>query len=56
MEIKVREEVIRRVDEIMIKGGELKVIVEKRGNERLPTIFVYPDNKIVCKTETLLIE
>ena len=53
MEIDVRKEVERQLQEILIKGGEFRVQVEVRGNERLPTIFSYPANKIVCKKETL---
>jgi len=53
MEIIVQEEVLRQLQEIMIKGGELKVIVEVRGLDRIPTIYCWPGNKIVCKTERL---
>lgn len=44
----------KAAEEIMTKGGELKMIVIKRDRERIPEIYVYPDNKIRCKSETLL--
>ena len=53
MEIGVREEVVRQLQEILIKGGELRIVVERRGNERIPSIFTYPENKVRCKTEFL---
>jgi hypothetical protein len=53
MEIDVFDETNRQLKEIMIKGGEIRVIVERRGNERVPIIFTYPENKVRCKTETL---
>lgn len=53
MEINVIEEAVRQLKEILIKGGELRIVVERRGNERIPIIFTYPENKIRCKTETL---
>ena len=53
MEINIMDEAIRQLKEILIKGGELRIIVERRGNERIPTIYSYPDNKTICNKETL---
>ena len=53
MEIEWREELMRQAQEVMIKGGELIFKVEKRGNERIPEIFIYSGNKTKCKTEIL---
>jgi hypothetical protein len=53
MEIKWTEELLRQAQEIMIKGGELTFKVIRRGNERIPEIYSYPENRVKCKTETL---
>lgn len=53
MEIEWREELLRQAQEIMIKGGELNFKVLRRGNERIPEIYSYPENKVRCKTEVL---
>ena len=53
MEIRWSEELLRQAKEIMIKGGELKFVVIRRGNERIPEIFTYPENRVKCNTETL---
>lgn len=52
MEIKWNEELLRQAKDIMVKGGELKFKVIRRGNERIPEIYSYPENKIRCTTET----
>lgn len=54
MEIAWKEELLRQAQEIMIKGGELRFLVIRRGNERIPEIYSFPENKIRCKTETLI--
>ncbi len=54
MEIKWKEELIRQAQEIMIKGGELRFVVIRRNNERIPEIYTYPENKVRCNTETLI--
>jgi hypothetical protein len=54
MEIKWEEELLRQANEIMLKGGELRFVVLRRGEERIPEIYSYPENKIRCKTETLI--
>ncbi len=54
MQIDWREELLSQAQEIMIKGGELRLVVIRRGNERIPEIYSYPENKIRCKTETLI--
>ncbi len=53
MEIKWQEELLRQAQGIMIKGGELKFIVARRGNERIPEIYSYPENRTVCNKESL---
>lgn len=53
MQINWRDELLRQAQEIMIKGGELKFIVARRGNERIPEILSYPENRVVCSRETL---
>jgi hypothetical protein len=53
MEIRWQEELIRQAQEVMIKGGELKFLVLRRGNERIPEIYTYPENKVRCSTEYL---
>ncbi len=53
MEIEWREELTRQAQEIMIKGGELRFVVIRRGNERIPEIYSYPENKVSCKKESL---
>jgi len=53
MEIKWQEELLRQAQEIMIKGGELRLVVIRRGNERIPEIYSYPENKVKCKIEVL---
>ena len=54
MEIKWRDELIRQAQEVMIKGGELRFVVIRRNNERIPEIYSYPENKTRCSTETLI--
>ncbi len=54
MEIRWKEELIRQAQEVMIKGGELRLVVIRRGNERIPEIYTYPENKVRCSTETLI--
>lgn len=54
MEIKYEQELLRQAKEIMIKGGELRFVVLRRGNERIPEIYSYPENKIRCNSETLI--
>lgn len=54
MEINWREELVRQAQEIMIKGGELKFKVTRRDNKRLPEIYIYPENRTACSTETLI--
>jgi hypothetical protein len=54
MEIKWAEELMRQAQEIMIKGGELRFIVARRGNERIPEIYTYPANRIMCNKEILV--
>jgi hypothetical protein len=53
MEIDWQEELLRQAKEIMIKGGELKFVVLRRGADRIPEIYSYPENKTRCRTETL---
>jgi hypothetical protein len=53
MEIAWKEELLRQAQEVMIKGGELRFLVLRRKNERIPEIYSYPENKIRCKTEIL---
>ena len=53
MEIEWQQELLRQANEIMIKGGELRFIVIRRNTERIPEIYSYPENKILCKTEPL---
>ena len=53
MEIEWSKELLRQAQEIMIKGGELRFIVARRGNERIPEIFSYPENKVKCSIEKL---
>ena len=52
--IEWQKELIKQAEVIMLKGGELIFKVEKRGPERVPEIFIYPDNKIRCKSEFLI--
>ena len=54
MEIEWKQALISKAEEVMSRGGELRLIVIKRGRERIPEIYTYFDNKIRCKTETLL--
>jgi hypothetical protein len=54
MEIEWKEELLRLAQEIMIKGGELRFVVIRRSNERIPEIYTYPENKTRCKIETLI--
>lgn len=54
MEIQWTEELLRQAQEVMIKGGELRFLVIRRGNERIPEIYSYPENKIRCSVETLV--
>ena len=54
MEIRWKEELLRQAQEVMIKGGELRFVVIKRGQERILEIYSYPSNKIKCATETLI--
>ena len=54
MEIKWDKELLRQAQEIMLKGGELKFIVARRGNDRFPEIYTYPENRIACNKETLV--
>lgn len=54
MEIRWTEELLRQAKEIMIKGGELRFVVIRRNDERIPEIYSYPENKIRCNTETLI--
>ncbi len=54
MEIRWQEELLRQAQEVMIKGGELKFLVIRRGNERIPEIYSYPENKTRCSIETLI--
>lgn len=54
MEIRWQEELLRQAQEVMIKGGELKFLVIRRGNERIPEIYSYPENKVRCSIETLI--
>jgi hypothetical protein len=44
----------RAASKIMIEGGELRMIVIKRERDRIPEIYVYPDNKERCKKETII--
>lgn len=53
MEIAWADELLRQAKEVMIKGGELRFVVLRRGNERIPEIYSYPENKTRCKTEVL---
>ena len=47
MEIKWREELLKRAEEILIKGGKLEFIVYKReNNKRRLFLHLYPENKI----------
>jgi len=54
LEIKWDKELLRQAQEIMLKGGELKFIVARRGNDRFPEIYTYPENRIACNKETLV--
>ena len=49
-----QKELITAGEYIMKQGGELHFRVTKRGRERIPTISIFPDNYIRCKTETLI--
>jgi hypothetical protein len=49
-----REAIVAAGEHIMRHGGELCFRVVVRGNERLPSISVFPENYIKCKTEILL--
>jgi len=53
MEIKWQEELLRQAKDIMIKGGEIRFVVVRRNNERIPEIFSYPENKTRCNVEIL---
>jgi 16S rRNA G1207 methylase RsmC len=53
MDIAWNEELIRQAKEVMVKGGELRFVVIKRGSERIPEIYTYPENKVRCSTEYL---
>lgn len=48
-----RDTLTLKSEEIVVSGGELRFVVIKRGNERIPEIYSYPDNKIRCETEVL---
>ncbi|MCK9370580.1 hypothetical protein M0R04_11780 [Candidatus Dojkabacteria bacterium] len=54
MEVTWDKELLRLAQEIMIKGGELRFVVIRRNNERIPEIYSYPENKTRCSTETLV--
>ena len=54
MEIKYEAELLRQAKEIMIKGGELRFVVIRRNQERIPEIYSYPENKVRCNIETLI--
>jgi len=41
---------------VLLRGGEFKVIIEKRGDERIPIIYEYPENKTRCDTEVIPFE
>ena len=41
-------------EEVMKRGGELRFVVIKRDMERIPEIYIYPENKIRWKTEILV--
>ena len=49
-----QDELMRSANDIMIKGGELRFTVIVRDRQRIPMIYVYLDNKVVCNTETLI--
>lgn len=54
MEVRWKDELWRAANEIMIRGGELKFVVIKRERDRIPEVYTYPENKVRCKTETII--
>ena len=54
MEVSWRDVLIKQAENIMTKGGKLEFIVLVRDRKRFPIIHTYPDNQIICKTETLI--
>jgi len=54
--MKGEQVVILAYRRLLIGGGEFRCVVERRGDERIPIIYEYPENKTRCDTEVIPIE
>lgn len=54
MEVRWKDALWKAANEVMIKGGEVHFKVLKRDRERIPEIYMYPNNKVRCRSETII--
>ena len=54
MEVRWKDALWKAANEIMIKGGELHFKVIKRERERIAEVYIYPENRVRCRKETII--